>query len=524
MVSLKFRRSDESDRTGEQRDREDERRHDEPDERTRLLPREPPAYLSPDDPAVSPYNLWGIRALRGLSSLFLAISFIWWTFLLVSLFVSPPMMHSRGSGFFSFAYTTLTTGYLLLGLLFFAIPSKPMSVSGIIIAIFLLIDMILTLAVPRIRLEEGWVGVASVVWAAFISLYTIVQNHSVAWGKREEEERLTGRPETRRPLREWVAVLIQTVFLVIFAIIVILFTATLILRARDASLPAPGKKYYVNGDSYQVHLHCVGNATHSLQNDTPTILIEGGDWPVEHTLQPFIHDAYQSGIVPRYCYWDRPGFGWSDNAPSPFSAGMAADALSEALALAGEEGPWILVSASVGGIYSRIFASRHLLEISGIVLIDSLHEDYLSNIGSPGRGFTLWLRGIFTPLGLDRIAGAIFKGRTREDRVYGRSSYQTGKIVKAKLQENLVAESMTSSEIQTARHVQMADTPLVVISSGIEVRKSEKWTKRQEELTKITKNLKNFDIVKGAPHEVWRDVEGRRVIEKRLGELVKKDE
>lgn len=53
MVSLKFRRSDESDRTGEQRDREDERRHDEPDERTRLLPREPPAYLSPDDPAVS---------------------------------------------------------------------------------------------------------------------------------------------------------------------------------------------------------------------------------------------------------------------------------------------------------------------------------------------------------------------------------------------------------------------------------------------------------------------------------------
>ncbi|GAQ33726.1 hypothetical protein AtubIFM55763_002263 [Aspergillus tubingensis] len=524
MVSLKFRRSDESDRTGEQRDREDERRHDEPDERTRLLPREPPAYLSPDDPAVSPYNLWGIRALRGLSSLFLAISFIWWTFLLVSLFVSPPMMHSRGSGFFSFAYTTLTTGYLLLGLLFFAIPSKPMSVSGIIIAIFLLIDMILTLAVPRIRLEEGWVGVASVVWAAFISLYTIVQNHSVAWGKREEEERLTGRPETRRPLREWVAVLIQTVFLVIFAIIVILFTATLILRARDASLPAPGKKYYVNGDSYQVHLHCVGNATHSLQNDTPTILIEGGDWPVEHTLQPFIHDAYQSGIVPRYCYWDRPGFGWSDNAPSPFSAGMAADALSEALALAGEEGPWILVSASVGGIYSRIFASRHLLEISGIVLIDSLHEDYLSNIGSPGRGFTLWLRGIFTPLGLDRIAGAIFKGRTREDRVYGRSSYQTGKIVKAKLQENLVAESMTSSEIQTARHVQMADTPLVVISSGIEVRKSEKWAKRQEELTKITKNLKNFDIVKGAPHEVWRDVEGRRVIEKRLGELVKKDE
>ncbi|PWY95737.1 hypothetical protein BO94DRAFT_530479 [Aspergillus sclerotioniger CBS 115572] len=523
MVSFKFRRGDDADRNGEQREHEEDRRPEEPDERTRLLPREPPAYLSPDDPAVSPYNLWGIRALRALSSIFLALSFIWWTFLLVSLFVSPPMMHSRGSGFFGFAYTTLTAGYLLLGILFFAVPSKPMRVSGFVIAVFLCVDMVLTLAVPRIRLEEGWVGIASVVWATFISLYTIVQNQSVAWGKREEEERLTGRPETRRPLREWIAVLIQTVFLVIFAIIAILFTATLILRARDASLPNPGKRYLVNGDSYQVHLACVGNTTHSLGGNTPTILIEGGEGPVEHTLQPFIDDAYQSGVIPRYCYWDRPGFGWSDNAPSPFSAGMGADALSEALALAGEEGPWVLVSSGIGGLYSRIFASRHLLEISGILLIDTLHEDYLSNIGSSGRGFTLWLRGVFSPLGLDRLAGALFKGRTREDRVYGRSSYQTGKTIKAKLQENLVAESMTSSEVQTARHIQMPDTPVVVVSSGMEVKRSQKWAKKQEELTKITQNLKDWDIVDGAPHEVWRAVEGRRVIEKRLAELIGKE-
>ncbi|PYH99998.1 hypothetical protein BO71DRAFT_446237 [Aspergillus ellipticus CBS 707.79] len=529
MVSFKFRRNDEPDREDGPREHEEEPGQGEPDERSRLLPRDPPAYLSPDDPAVSPYNLWSIRALRGLSLLFLAISCIWWVFLLVSLFVSPPMMHSRGSGFFSFAYTTLTVGYLLLGLLFFAVPSKPMTVSGIIIAIFLCVDMIITVSVPHIRVEEGWVGIASVVWTTFIALYTIIQNHSVAWGKREEEERLTGRPETRRPLREWIAVLLQTVFLVIFAIISILFTATLIIRARDASLPAPGHKYYVTGNKYQVHLACVGNTstttttTHSNnKKKPPTILLEAGEGPVEHTLQPFLDSAYQSGLIDRYCYWDRPGFGWSDNSPSPYSAGMAADALSEALALAGEQGPWILVSAGIGDIYSRIFASRHLLEVSGILLIDPTHEDYLSNIGSPGRGFLLWLRGVFSPLGLDRLAGAIFKGRTREDRVYGRSAFQTGKVVKALLQENLVARSMTASEVQTARHVQMADTPLVVVSSGVEARKSQRWAKAQEDLTLITKNLKDWDVVDDAPHEVWSVVEGRRVIEKRLKELVGK--
>lgn len=440
-------------------------------------------------------------------------------------------MNTRGSGFFGFAYTTLTAGYLVIGLIFFSIPSKPMTIWGIVLAVFLLVNMIIILAVPRIRVEEGWIGIASVVWASFIGLFNVTQNRSVSWGKREEEERLTGREESRRPLREWLAIMIETVIMGILAIVSIFFTATLILRARDASLTAPGKKYYVNGNNYQVHLACVGNNDNnssSLSNGKggnndkpPTILIEGGEEPVEQTLQPFIDTAYQNGSIPRYCYWDRPGFAWSDNAPSPHSAGMAADALSEALASAGEEGPWILVSAGVGSIYSRIFASRHLLEVKGLFLIDAMHEDFLNRLGKPGRGFIIWLRGIISPLGLDRLAGAIFKGRSREDRVFGRSAYQTASFIRAKLQENLVARSITASEISTAQHVQMPGTPLVVVSSGIEVDRNDQWAKKQEALTSITDNLKNWDVVKDAPHEVWKSPEGRLVLEKRLRDLVK---
>ncbi|EAW08426.1 uncharacterized protein ACLA_031590 [Aspergillus clavatus NRRL 1] len=523
MVSF-WQRNDDSERD-ELGDNHSREQYHEADERTRLLPRDNQAYLSPDDPAVSPYNLWSIRALRAFSSFFLAISFVWWTFLLVSLFVSPPMMHSRGSGFFSFAYTTLTVGYLIIALLFFTVPSKPMIISGIVLSVFLLVDMCIILSVPRLRVEEGWVGIASVVWATLISIFNILQSRIVAWGKKEEEERLTGREETRRSLREWIAVLVETIFMVVIAIVSVLFTATLIIRARDASLAPPGKKYYVNGENYQVHLACVGNITNGIDGkQPPTVLLEGGEGPVEHSLQPFIDELHQQGIIDRYCYWDRPGHGWSDNAPSPHSAGMSADALSEALALAGEEGPWVLVSSGIGGIYSRIFSSRHLLETKGIFLIDAMHEDYLNQVGNSGRGFLLWLRGILSPLGLDRLAGAIFKGYTREDRVIGRSAYQTGKFLKAKLQENLVAESMTAAEVQTARHVQMPDTALMVVSSGIEVHRSDKWAKTQEELTKITKNLKQWDIVKGAPHEVWKTTEGRRLLKKRLREMLKGEE
>ncbi|KAL1956318.1 hypothetical protein VTO42DRAFT_7401 [Malbranchea cinnamomea] len=504
-----------------------ESRENDPDERTRLLPpREGQGYLRPDDPAVSPYNLWSIRALRSLSLVFLGISFIWWVVLLVSIFVSPPMMNSRGSGFSDFSYTTLTVGNLLIALLFFTVPSLPMTIWSALLSLFLAVSLFIILGVSRLRVEEGWTGIASLAWATLISLYLVAQTRSVAWGKREEEERLTGREETRRSLGEWAAVFVQVVFMTITVLIAILLMATLIIRARDASLAAPGKKYYVDNDKYQVHLHCVGSrpaGLFSTGNHTPTatILLEGGENPVEESFKDWVDDAYQHGTIRRYCYWDRPGIAWSENAPSPHSAGMSADVLSEALALAGEEGPWILVSAGVGGIYSRIFASRHTRDVQGIMLIDALHEDLLPRLGNPGRGFSLWLRGIFSPLGLDRLSGAIFRGRSREDRVYGKSAYQGGKFIKAKLQENLVADSITKSEISSARNIQTPSTPLVVVSSGREVRKSREWEEKQEKLTKITNKLVAWDVAKGAPHEVWKSTDGRKALEKRLKELVR---
>ncbi|KAJ6123066.1 hypothetical protein N7512_005531 [Penicillium capsulatum] len=525
MVSFwgnKKNHSPSGDEPSQAADHEDEAApaYQEPTERTRLIPRDQnQGYLSPEDPAVSPYNLWGVRALRGLSLLALAISFVWWTFLLVSIFVSPPRMHSRGSGFFAFSYTTLATGYLVLGLVFFTVPSKPMTIWGSVLTLFLLVDMCIIVAVPRLRLEEGWVGIASVVWATLVSFYQIVQNRAVSWGKREEEERLTGREETRRPLREWLALLMEMILLVILALAAVLFTGTLILRARDVALDPPGHRYRVHGEAYDVHLACVGN--HSVGE--PTILLEGGDGPVEHSLQPFIDDAYRHGAISRYCYWDRPGIAWSDTAPSPHSAGMSADALSEALALAEETGPWVVVSAGVGSIYSRLFASRHLLEVTGIFMIDPLHEAYLESLGKPSRGFLLWLRGVISPLGLDRLAGALVRGRTSEDRVIGRSAYQSGKYIKAKLQENLVALSMTAAEVESARHIQMGQTPLVVVSSG-QQSQDPTWEKRQEDLSHITNKLLSWDVVNDAPHEVWTTGEGRRVLEKRLKDIVQESQ
>jgi len=381
--------------------------------------------------------------------------------------------------------------------------------------------MIIILAVPRIRFEEGWVGIASVVWAAIIALWCILTDRIVAWGKREEEERLTGRPETRRTLKEWLAVLVATTISIVFIIIVILMTGTLGIRAQDASLKMYGERIFVDGDKYQVHLACVGDVTYTHDKRDPTIILEAGETPSEYDFEHWVYSSYKNGTISRYCYWDRPGYAWSDNAPSPHSAGMSADVLSEALARAGEEGPWILVSAGIGSITSRIFSSRHLRDVVGIMLIDPVHEDLLHRLASPGRGFMLWAWGIISPLGIERLGGALFKGRTREDRVYGRNAYQSGKFIKAQLQENLVADSLSKNEVVSARLIQRTDTPLVIISSGIKCRIDDEWEQKQKDLTGLTNKLISWDVVNRAPHQVWQMQYGRKIMEKRLKQLVK---
>lgn len=381
MVSLWGNKNDSQDQDGEEENgrpttsssqraqRDTPRDSEDVDERSRLLPPDRRGYLSPDDPAVSPYNLWSIRALRWFEIIFLVITFLWWVLLLVSIFVSPPRFNSRGSGFFDFSFTTLTIGNLLVGLIFFAVPSSAMTILSMSISVLLLIDMIIILVVPQIRVEEGWVGIASVVWAALIAFYNVITNRTVKWGKAEEEQRLTGRSETRRTLKEWVAILAATIIMVVYVIIVILLTAVLVLRSRDATLQAPGEKYLVDGDKYSVHVACVGNQTYNKDGSAkPTVLLEGGYMPVLDTMEDWVYDAQQNGTIGRYCWWDRPGLAWSENAPSPHSAGMSANAFSEALAIQGEEGPFILVGAGIGGIYSRIFSARNVRNIAGMYL------------------------------------------------------------------------------------------------------------------------------------------------------------
>src|ERR1700733_11318731 len=72
--------------------------------------------------------------------------------------------------------------------------------------------------------------------------------------------------------------------------------------------------------------------------------------------------------------YNRAAYGASSRARDRRSAGQIAADLDGVLAGLEIAGPVILVGHSMGGVYARAFAARHLDRVAGMVLVDSSHE------------------------------------------------------------------------------------------------------------------------------------------------------
>lgn len=72
--------------------------------------------------------------------------------------------------------------------------------------------------------------------------------------------------------------------------------------------------------------------------------------------------------------YDRAPYGRSSAARDGRSAAEIAADLAELLGHLEIAGPLVLVGHSIGGVYVRAFASRHMARVAGMVLVDSSHE------------------------------------------------------------------------------------------------------------------------------------------------------
>jgi pimeloyl-ACP methyl ester carboxylesterase len=156
-----------------------------------------------------------------------------------------------------------------------------------------------------------------------------------------------------------------------------------ILQLQPVKAGQPAQQYSAPGRLIEVgdrklHLLCSGSGN-------PTVILMAGgsafsiDWAL---VQPKV------AVTTRVCSYDRAGLGWSDPGQADETVEQTISDLHTVLRAAGESGRYVLVGASVSGIFIRAYQRAFPDEIAALVFTNSSNR--LGIVRPNGGGGLLW--------------------------------------------------------------------------------------------------------------------------------------
>lgn len=257
--------------------------------------------------------------------------------------------------------------------------------------------------------------------------------------------------------------------------------------------PPPGQMVDVNGT--RLHLYCLGEGS-------PTVILEAGlgdnvlGWELVHA---------RLAESTRVCAYDRAGLGWSESRNRVIPSEEVAQILHSLLQEADIPGPYILVGHSMGGLHVRSFARLYPAEVTGLVLVDSSHENQLdaAHADETIENILLPLKACqaLAPFGVTRLFRAITS--QPEDSLFppGQARARLALHNKTDLCRVIANEyrAVRTDAAQTAPPASLGDLPLAVITAGIGT--DDKWNRLQNELAALSTNSTHI-IAENSPHYV----------------------
>src|SRR5271157_5470417 len=146
-------------------------------------------------------------------------------------------------------------------------------------------------------------------------------------------------------MRKWIR-RISYVFLTLLVLVLLWgFAYEQVGRARDASQLPPRVGQAIDVGGRTLNLYCSGEGS-------PTVVFETGGNDPGYDWAPVQSKVAHST---RACWYDRAGVGWSDPPPSARTSTTVVSDLHEVLSRAAVAPPYVLVGASIGGEYARIY-------------------------------------------------------------------------------------------------------------------------------------------------------------------------
>jgi pimeloyl-ACP methyl ester carboxylesterase len=283
--------------------------------------------------------------------------------------------------------------------------------------------------------------------------------------------------------------------------------AAMPLIAEDAEIgPPPGQLIDIGGRK----IHMIGTGRGS-----PTIVLEAGasafaiDWAL---VQPELARSN------RVCSYDRARHGWSDASTEVDTPSRVVRDLHAALQAAGEKPPYVMVGASMGGIFVREYQVKYPDEVIAMVLVDPTHEDRLFTTYK-GEGVAI------SSLTAEELQSTIPPGpahvpkRTPQtgppfdklpsDLYKARIALEARLIdsVPQSVPHDIVVESAEGSRVALAELHQLsatnrfplADCPLVVLTRGID--SSQELKDAHANLARLSTNSRH-QVVDDSGHEI----------------------
>lgn len=260
------------------------------------------------------------------------------------------------------------------------------------------------------------------------------------------------------------------------------------MAAGDAErYPPPGQLIDVGG--HRLHLHCVGEGA-------PTVVLISGLGG-----SSLLWQRVQTSAEPltRICAYDRAGIGWSSPGGTAPTPGAVAAELHALLASAGVPEPYILVGASVGGKYARMYTERFPQQIAGMVLVDSRHESFDATLTPETQAAALAaaerdgrLYRLLGRLGVMRLFGARLAAGTSPGVAQLDPRTATLLMLHASRPKDIdamLAESaMMSADDERLRAAQpLGDLPLIVLAADSSLRDAS-WRAGQDQQARLSTN------------------------------------
>jgi pimeloyl-ACP methyl ester carboxylesterase len=136
---------------------------------------------------------------------------------------------------------------------------------------------------------------------------------------------------------------------------------------RDAGrFPPPG--VLVDVDGRRLHVVCIGAA----RPDVPTVIFEPSGFGDALSFK-VAREAIAART--RVCSYDRAGTGWSDPGPPAMPTDVLVRDFERLLLRMAIPPPYIVVSSSIGGLTTELFARRHREQVAGLIFLDAANSD-----------------------------------------------------------------------------------------------------------------------------------------------------